>query len=54
MFDVISAIFGLETVAAGSNAEMVILACCGVLTVLLTVVFIDLFYRLFSHFWGQK
>lgn len=54
MFDVISSIFGLESVAAGSAAESVILACCGVVTVLLTVVFIDLFYRLFSHFWGQK
>ena len=46
MYDVIYNIIGHPNVS-----EDLVLSICGVLICVITAVFIDLFYRLFRHFW---
>lgn len=50
MYDVISRIID-HSWSTGTNDQSYIYYICGALIVVFTVVFIDLIYRVFSHFW---
>ena len=50
MYDIISNIID-HNWATGSSEQQYIYYICGALIILFTCVVIDLFYRLFSHFW---
>lgn len=55
MYDIISSIID-HNWATGSSEQQYVYYICGCLIVVTFVVFIDLFYRVFSHFWrgGNK
>lgn len=50
MYDLIEAIIGHVWTSGDSSQQYIYYVCC-VLIVIFTVVFIDLIYRVFSHFW---
>ena len=50
MYDIIDQIIS-HTWNTGSNAQSYIYPICGALIVILTCVFVDMVYRVFSHFW---
>lgn len=50
MFEVVSNIIN-HALSANDDAQYVILYICGALIIILTCVFIDMIYRIFSHFW---
>lgn len=50
MYDLIEAIIG-HAWTTGDSSQQYIYYACIVLIVIFTVVFIDLIYRVFSHFW---
>lgn len=51
MYDLISDIINHSWITQGAGDQQYIYYICGALIVILTVVFIDLVYRVFSHFW---
>lgn len=55
MYDIIYNIIGHDWISSSSSSTLQQLICygCMVLIIVLTVTFIDLFYRLFSHFWRK-
>ena len=54
MFDLISDIIN-HSWTTGSSDQQYIYYICGSLIIIFSVVFIDLGYRVFSHFWrGRK
>ena len=50
MYDIISNIIN-HSWATSASEQQYIYYICGALIVLLTCVFIDMIYRIFSHFW---
>lgn len=50
MYNIIEQIIN-HSWTTGNNDQSYIYYICGSLIVILTVVFIDLIYRVFSHFW---
>lgn len=52
MYDIISDIIGHEWVSNYSGDQQYIYYIAGAIIIILTVVFIDLVYRVFSHFWN--
>lgn len=54
MYDIISSIIDHNWVTQNSGEQQYIYYACGALIVIMTVVFIDLVYRVFSHFWSGK
>lgn len=51
MYDIISNIIDHNWITQGANEQQYIYYISGALIIILTVVFIDLVYRVFSHFW---
>lgn len=53
MYDLIANIIShtWETNSYSSTEQQIIYYICGALIIVLTVVFIDLLYRIFRHFW---
>lgn len=51
MYDLIQRIIDHSWITQNSGDQQYIYYICGCLIVILTVVFIDLVYRVFSHFW---
>lgn len=51
MYDLIDSIIGHKWVT-GTSDQQYIYYIAGALIVILTIVFIDLGYRVFSHFWN--
>lgn len=51
MYRIISDIIDHSWVTQNAGDQQYIYYICGALIVILTVVFIDLIYRVFSHFW---
>lgn len=51
MYDLIQNIIDHSWITQGAGDQQYIYYICGCLIVVLTVVFIDLIYRVFSHFW---
>lgn len=51
MYDLISDIIS-HTYIPGSDDQLFIYSIAGALIVIFSVVFIDLAYRVFSHFWN--
>ena len=50
MYDIITSIID-HTWTTGSNDQTQIYYICGALIIILTIVFVDMVYRVFSHFW---
>lgn len=50
MYDVIEEIIN-HTWTTGDSSQQYIYYICGALIIVLTAVFIDMVYRVFSHFW---
>lgn len=50
MYDIIYNIIG-HSWETGSSDQQYIYYICGALIIVLTTVFIDMVYRVFSHFW---
>lgn len=50
MYEIIEGIINHNWVT-GSSDQQYIYYICGTVIVILTVVFIDMVYRVFSHFW---
>ena len=53
MYDIIYNIIGHAWESSSNSLQQIICYGCMVLIIVLTVTFIDLFYRLFSHFWRK-
>ena len=55
MYDIIYNIIGhlWESGSTSTTLQQIICYGCMVLIIILTVTFIDLFYRLFAHFWRK-
>lgn len=51
MYDVISNIINHEYISNYNGDQQYIYYICGAVIVILTVVFIDMIYRVFRHFW---
>ena len=51
MYDLISGIIDHNWVTQNAGDQQYIYYIAGCLIVILTVVFIDMIYRVFSHFW---
>lgn len=51
MYDLISRIIDHSWITQNAGEQQYIYYIAGALIVILTVVFIDLIYRVFSHFW---
>ena len=51
MYDIISNIIDHTYITSGANEQQYIYYICGALIILLTVVFVDMVYRTFSHWW---
>lgn len=56
MFDLIYDIIShtWDTSVYSSSEQQILYYICGALIIILTVVFIDLVYRVFGHFWRSK
>lgn len=50
MYDIISRIID-HSWSTGDSAQQYVYYICGALIIVLTAVFIDMVYRVFSHFW---
>lgn len=50
MYDMIADIISHQYVTGDSMQQYIVYTCCA-LIVIMTVVFIDLIYRVFAHFW---
>ena len=55
MYDIIKNIVGhnWDTSNYSSSEQQIVYYICGTMIVILTVVFIDLVYRVFSNFWKR-
>lgn len=53
MYDIIYEIIG-HTWNTGDSSQQYIFFTCAALIIILTVVFIDMIYQVFSHFWSGK
>ncbi|MBQ9839099.1 MAG: hypothetical protein IJO56_06400 [Oscillospiraceae bacterium] len=53
MYDIIYEIIG-HNWTTGDSAQQYIFFVCAALIIILTVVFIDMVYQVFSHFWSGK
>lgn len=51
MYELISNIIDHSWFTQGSGEQQYIYYICGAMIIILTVVFIDMVYRVFSHFW---
>ncbi len=51
MYDVISRIIGHTWISSGAGEQQYIYYTCCCLIIILTVIFVDLIYRVFRHFW---
>lgn len=51
MYDIINQIIAHTWITQGANEQQYIYYTCSCLIIILTVVFIDLIYRVFRHFW---
>ena len=51
MYDLISNIIGHSWISQNAGEQQYIYYIAGALIIILTVVFIDMVYRVFSHFW---
>lgn len=51
MYEVIKDIIGFSISEVPTYEEQLILQVCCIVIVILLVTFIDLFYRVFRHFW---
>lgn len=51
MYEIIRNIIDHSWITQNSGDQQYIYYICGCLIVILTVVFIDMIYRVFSHFW---
>lgn len=51
MYELIEGIIGHEWISNYSGDQQYIYYICGAVIVILLCVFIDLIYRVFSHFW---
>lgn len=51
MYDVIDGIINHNWITQGANEQQYIMYTCCALIIILTVVFIDVTYRVFRHFW---
>lgn len=54
MYDIIYDIISHEYVSNYSGDQQYIYYICGSLIIIFTCVFIDLVYRVFSHFWNGR
>lgn len=56
MYDIIKGIIlhTWDTSNYSSSEQQIIYYICGALIIIFTVVFIDLVYRVFQHFWKSK
>lgn len=54
MFDLIKALIDHNWITTNAGDQQYIYYISGCLIVILTVTFIDLGYRVFSHFWSGK
>lgn len=54
MYDIINGIIDHTWNTQYSGEQQYIYYMCGCLIVIFTVVFVDLVYRIFSHFWRGK
>lgn len=54
MYDIISNIIDHNWITSGAGEQQYIYYICGALIIILTVIFIDLVYRIFSSFWRSK
>lgn len=52
MYDIVSNIID-HSWSTGSSEQQYIYYICGTLIVILTVVIVDMVYRIFSHFWKR-
>lgn len=52
MYDIIYQIID-HTYSTGSSDQQYIYYICGSLIIILTIVFVDMVYRTFSHFWHK-
>lgn len=52
MYDIISQIVDHNWIT-GSNDQQQIYYICGAIIVVLTAVFVDMVYRVFSHYWHK-
>lgn len=50
MYDIIENLIG-HTYVTGDSMQQYIIYCSCVVIVILTVVFVDMVYRVFRHFW---
>lgn len=50
MYNIISQIIN-HNWSTGTNEQQYIYYICGALIIILTCVFVDMVYRVFSHFW---
>lgn len=53
MYDIIDEIIG-HSWTSGDSAQQYIYYICGALILVFSAVFIDLTYRVFSHFWSGR
>ena len=51
MYEIIRSIIDHSWVTQGSGDQQYIYYIAGALIIILTIIFIDLIYRVFSHFW---
>lgn len=51
MYDIISQIISHSWISQNAGEQQYVYYICGALIILLTIVFIDLIYRVFLHFW---
>lgn len=52
MFDIIFDLIGFPEGYSGLDPQL-LLYVCGALAIILVCVFVDLLYRIFSHFWWK-
>ena len=53
MFDIVRDIIGHSWVSSSTSDQGYIYYICGALIVIFSCVFVDLVYRVFSHFWRK-
>lgn len=51
MYNIISNIIGHQWITSGAGEQQYIYYICAALIIIFVVVFIDMIYRVFSHFW---
>lgn len=54
MYDIVSQIINHNWITTNAGEQQYIYYICGALIIILTVIFIDLVFRVFSSFWRSK